>query len=426
MSNPKVLNELSEKDIESLKWELAPCEIQNIIVDVSRKVIVPLSQINLNEVTSWQGAFSIEIGSTGQRTFFILQYKYALKLFKYLSKHHIYEVIPENRPCHLYFDIEFLFVEHPEYDGDKLICDLVSLVGERLFQKFGQKNYELIDLEATTPKKFSRHLIFHSDSFMFRNYKHAGYFVKTEILTNPVYSQIVDEAVYSKNRSFRCIWCTKFANGKLYPLTPKDKTNTTPALSSLSYFLKSLVAYKPQDSIRLLGYVNLVGQTSKTLTLSKNNAKENINPNLVASLSKDESWNKTIENFALQKFAPQGYISKSGYSPEFDTMSMIVEGCKYCHRIGREHKSNHIYLICNLSKGVITQRCFDPDCRGYESPPVEIPPNILQILREKYIPAQYNPERIQYKPISAKNEKSKLDLLNQIILENSSPLINVD
>ena len=64
---------------------------------------------------------------------------------------------------------------------------------------------------------------------------------------------------------------------------------------------------------------------------------------------------------------------------------MCVEGSKFCHNINREHKSNHIYLVCNLSKGFIVQRCYDPDCRNFQSEPVKIPENILEGLRKQYL-----------------------------------------
>lgn len=399
---------------------MAPCEIQRIL---RQRVGNRLDPEYLTKNTHWQGLFSMELIDPGQRFFFVLKYDLMFKLYNYFPEHHFYEVIPENYPCHLYFDVEFLFEEHKDFNGDQLIKDLVSLVDDKLLLVFGRTDYELIDLEATTEKKFSRHLIFHSDKFMFRNYMHVGHFVKTEILTHPEFAQIVDPSVYSKNRNFRCIWCTKLTNGKKYPLVPKDKTNSDHRLSNLSYFLKTLISYKPTTNPHLIGYSEIGDlKKKKEIKIPSNRSKSLIDPNNITPNQKFDE--QDIETFAIKSFAPNGYISHISYSPEFDTISLFVEGCKFCRNIGREHKSNHIYLICNLSNGAITQRCFDPDCRGYESPPVDIPYDLLQNLRQKYTPKNMNTSNINLSyPRKVSNVPYSIE---KIINENYSLLSDDD
>ena len=38
-----------------------------------------------------------------------------------------------------------------------------------------------------------------------------------------------------------------------------------------------------------------------------------------------------------------------------------------------------MYHVADLGKGIITQRCFDPDCRHFVSPALNIPPEINPI-----------------------------------------------
>lgn len=400
---------------------MAPCDIKHLL---RQKIGNRLDPEYLTKNTHWQGLFSMELSDPGQRYFFILKYDLMFKLYNYFTEYHFYEVIPENYPCHLYFDVEFLFEEHKDFDGDKLIESLVSLVDEKLFLIFGRTDYELIDLEATTEKKFSRHLIFHSDKFMFRNNMHVGHFVQTEILTQPEFAQIVDPAVYSKNRNFRCIWCTKLANGKKYPLVPKDKTNSKPDISSLDYFLKTLISYKPTTNPHLIGYPEIPdAKKKKTIQIrpSCNRSNNQSVPSNVLLNSKSEE--QDLEIFAIKSFAPGGRISNISYSPEFDTISLFIEGNRFCQNIGREHKSNHIYLICNLTRGILTQRCFDPDCRGYESPPIDIPVSLLQNLRKKYIPSSSDSSHFdEFYP----KKVSKISSIDKIIRENFSFLSDDD
>ena len=50
-----------------------------------------------------------------------------------------------------------------------------------------------------------------------------------------------------------------------------------------------------------------------------------------------------------------------------------VSGNKYCARIGRAHKSNHIMFEADCSRGVLYQRCWDVECKGFRSDEIRIP-----------------------------------------------------
>lgn len=42
-----------------------------------------------------------------------------------------------------------------------------------------------------------------------------------------------------------------------------------------------------------------------------------------------------------------------------------IGGNRWCERIGRFHKSNHVAYLVDLTKGTSHQVCFDPDCSGF-------------------------------------------------------------
>ncbi|CAM9654510.1 unnamed protein product, partial [Hapterophycus canaliculatus] len=54
---------------------------------------------------------------------------------------------------------------------------------------------------------------------------------------------------------------------------------------------------------------------------------------------------------------------------------------RWCWNIGRAHKSNHVYLVTDLSKGEVRQHCHDQECRrsGYRSNPVRLPPGVAPL-----------------------------------------------
>lgn len=49
---------------------------------------------------------------------------------------------------------------------------------------------------------------------------------------------------------------------------------------------------------------------------------------------------------------------------------------RYCENIGRWHKSNNIYLIVDLTKQVIYQKCHDENCSDFMSSPKKLPEEI--------------------------------------------------
>lgn len=57
---------------------------------------------------------------------------------------------------------------------------------------------------------------------------------------------------------------------------------------------------------------------------------------------------------------------------------------RYCERIGRQHKSNHVIYVVDLRRAVFYQKCHDPDCRGYRSPlrpiPMDVIPNTAVLM----------------------------------------------
>jgi hypothetical protein len=57
-------------------------------------------------------------------------------------------------------------------------------------------------------------------------------------------------------------------------------------------------------------------------------------------------------------FAIPFEIEKSGYH---------VGGTRYCARIQRAHKSNQIYFVADMKHGLVFQKCFDPECRGFST-----------------------------------------------------------
>ena len=74
---------------------------------------------------------------------------------------HLYEVLLENKPCWLYFDLEFSRVENPNHEPHVVAEAFVELLNQFCDLRFGQliDRSTLYDLDSTNSEKFSKHII---------------------------------------------------------------------------------------------------------------------------------------------------------------------------------------------------------------------------------------------------------------------------
>jgi hypothetical protein len=223
-----------------------------------------------------QCVFAEEYGFKGARKFltatlenFFRYYCYELKSRK--ERHH-YELIREQTPAKLYFDIEYAYgVAEGGSDTTDVVIDeekerammdafLLFVVGELRVdfkqELEGRSDSALLKqalvLKSCSPKKFSRHVIFNlrgsGDAgrlLVFRDAVQCGWYVEElcerlatredcEALRALLYVRgelFVDQGVYTRNRCFRLIFSAKLnksavlvvADENAYPI--KDQTN---------------------------------------------------------------------------------------------------------------------------------------------------------------------------------------------------------
>lgn len=188
------------------------------------------------------------------------------------STKHYYEVICENQPCKLYFDIEFKKELNKSVNGVKLLQNFIELLISDLKVKFDisdiNEKEHVINLTSTTEKKFSHHIIVNHPQLIFIDNYSAGKYVqylcqkmknmpemilvmdeKAE-LTNPSqsitrYGTFIDEGVYTKNRNFRLYLSSKFNKNMQLKLFCAD------GKSDKTVFLESLVSYLDNSQNRI-------------------------------------------------------------------------------------------------------------------------------------------------------------------------------
>ena len=176
---------------------------------------------------------------------------------------HLYEVIRQQTPCRLYFDLEYAKAFNEGVDEETLLEEFYAELAAEFMEHYGVslEKARIIDLDSSTDQKFSRHWIVDLDhEGFFEDAPTAGRFVKRLVTrlaeeqgTNQLYDRrptlakhlfvqtkesvrpscFIDLGVYTRNRLFRCYGSSKFG-----------KQNVLKVASSNQYPLVSL----PGDS----------------------------------------------------------------------------------------------------------------------------------------------------------------------------------
>ena len=174
--------------------------------------------------------FAIEHDCQGKRHFMTCHPQTFWKWLKAkpIDDRHAYEVIGEEAPSKVYFDIEYKYQEEGDIKGESLLESFKIALIEDLKVSFSKvvRDCSVIDLDSSTREKFSHHLIVNmtneeGEPVFFVDNRNVGFYVKKfldqkevrNLVSLPSGKTFVDEAVYSKNRNFRTLLSSKFGKG---------------------------------------------------------------------------------------------------------------------------------------------------------------------------------------------------------------------
>ncbi|CAH9140909.1 unnamed protein product [Cuscuta epithymum] len=360
--------------------------------------------------------FSYQNHINGQRRFLVSTYEHFWKRYKNMNskRRHHYEVIQEGLPCHLYFDLEFNKKANRDKNGDEMVDLLIMAVFDALLEKYSLEGSHdwIVELDSSTDEKFSRHLIIRLPKAAFKDNSHVGAFV-TEICSRIYTSSIMDErfkklsvfkdsesdgipsklfvdtAVYSRNRCFRLALSSKA--GKTSVLLPsgrfkcKDMSEEEMFMESLicnmdSECEKLLVCIMDSDCVRALRFdteiTENIQQTCTPQAFDSKHFESDPSRTYLMGKSPFTALDSFIVFIASIGSVP-GKIRSWYWFSEYGLMVYSMSKNRYCERIQREHKSNHVMYVVDLRRGVYYQKCYDPDCRGYRSPLRPVPGNVM-------------------------------------------------
>ncbi|CAJ1011544.1 putative Herpesviridae UL52/UL70 DNA primase [Leishmania naiffi] len=198
---------------------------------------------------------------------------------------------------------------------------------------------------------------------------------------------VIDEAVYSKNRMMRCVGSCKL--GKQSVLLPyrhyvggacvEHFVNSNQVASvSFDVFVSTLIAH---------GVASDAASVSLLRLSEKDDALRSTPARAVPVRAGEASVPRTLDPVALDVSIADLMSSLERVYSQIATcacrvsqpqslqgrfLSFAVRGTRYCQNIGREHKSNNVYLVVDLKRRTFVQKCFDPECAFYRSPPLPL------------------------------------------------------
>ena len=171
--------------------------------------------------------FSRDCGEGGEKSFFSCGYVHFVDtVYRKPYNRHLYEVLQWEKPTKLYFDF------------DKYVDETTSRTHfEEMVQRFVQHcikdimdrfSYDVPPqvtiMDASTDKKLSKHVIF---QFYLTDIPTVKAYYDYLVGSFPGDSSMIDDGVYTRNRSFRLVYSSKF--GKKNSLLIDGKTEYCPS-----------------------------------------------------------------------------------------------------------------------------------------------------------------------------------------------------
>lgn len=324
---------------------------------------------------------------------------------------HYYEVVRDGKPARLYFCIDIPDCDGVEVNGSSLVDILIRYVNHCLLVDYTKTIgfRQVLRLDATTPTKFTQHLIY--PEVVFESIQECGNFVRRlteaaraavegELTPNELTQEfsidelrllfvqqpdvngktfIANSTVYSRNQHFRLFKSSSV--GKTDHLEVAVE-NCSPNFSDEQIFNDSLVISSARSSSELL--LSCEPPTKKVCPKA-------VDCNFPCAVPPPPSPSKIpkferhhhihLDNFVLSEIRKDpcykdalladNITGKTGFC-----VAYTITGSRWCGRVQREHTTKRPYFVANMKYGKLYQMCNADGCRGWRSPKISIPNDI--------------------------------------------------
>ena len=283
------------------------------------------------------------------------------------NQRNYYEVIEEDSPCHLYIDLDVNMMQYPSID----VYDVKDMV--RRHVDFGLKNMgleitEVIIADSSNDKKGSIHMIYKLKNYIWKNNANVGAFMRRcferrvkQIDGDRELWRFVDMCVYSRNRLFRMLGCSK------------SNENRVKRIEGTPFDFKSWKNCKIQpmhtDDVEKIECSEPDGSPacykSRTALMNDN----------------EPSYMHDLKDFVTENV---GNIRGVQYSPLFKTWSINLDK-RDCVFKNERHGKNTNYIVVNVKEGTYHYRCWSQKydcCKDGRSDPIRFPDKLYEQIQQ--------------------------------------------
>lgn len=279
-----------------------------------------------------------------------------------------YEIIRENKPCHLHIDLDV--------DRERFPCvnvDTIWITLENHIDKIFSAEYEIDScdiqkhiMHSTSIAKGSMHIVYNVKGYLFENNAHVGAFMRgVKELVEMHYPEditmfdegFVDMGIYTRNRQFRMLGCAKFNTMRII----KDSNELT-----LEHWVDCKV--QPAHKGEKFFHITEPDRSEPKYTSGGGGITGYVPDCIKPILQLIEAEKDTL-------------VTRVHAFPLSLTFACNLR-TKRCPFLNRTHSKNVIYAIINLTTQKYRYRCHSDKCNGHESDAKPFPPDIQQEVLE--------------------------------------------
>lgn len=382
------------------------------------------------------GVFAGDLGRCGAKCWYVdtfagfalanapIEWSTGDALVSQAMPYHVYEVLRSDRPCWLYFDLEYPVEFNTLLDPKSLMRAFYSILNSFCSVNFALEvdPDSIFELNSTTSAKFSKHVIIKSlkppqakgcddvspRALAFRSNTEAGVFVSRflehalglkEDPASPATllfvrtgasgkeAPFVDTSVYSRNRCFRVMFSSKM--GKRHPLLPAWEVPAGRAPAEL--LLGSLASFVPEGTPLFDDPLVARGAPRPSGTWSGSRRRP-AGARAAGGFRAVSGAHGGLAEF-LVRFWDAQRRSRGGGPPAGDArrtfarspwisgdgrfLAFTLQNNRFCFCKGASHKSNGVYLVVDCASRTFYQKCHDIDCRGFRTTPYPLPSHLF-------------------------------------------------
>ncbi len=299
----------------------------------------------------------------------------------FLSKGDIYgyELIRRNAPCHLYIDLDINLETFPSINVFDIWLLLEKYIDRVLSDECGFDHIVKHVMHANSLKKGSMHIVYNIKNRMFESNAHCGAFMRAirAIMESNSDATMFDEkwvdmCVYSPNRLFRMLGCTKYGQDR-------------PLLKSGAVTYEDWKSCKIQPSFTK-GTCNYAGVFVEIVEL------DGSQPSYSRTSTGISGWFPgsihSIKDYIEEKHARIAHTHSYALQHIF-VFNLNLRDCPFK---GESHSKSQMYTVVNMANNTYKLRCHSKQCKNCETESFAFDDNVkndicLWLNREIRIPA---------------------------------------